>query len=148
MRKLYIALFFAMFANWALGQTAYNIKYKYDNAGNRTERNVIMLKSAKNDNAQIAAAEMKSDVYQEDVLGHEIKIHPNPTKGQLRVEITNFGEKMQASIAVYTLAGKPVAVMQAFAGTNLLDISAQPQGVYIMRITIEQTSSDWKIIKQ
>ncbi len=75
----------------------------------------------------------------------ETKIYPNPNNGQFNITIESNGVTL---IEVYDLRGK-----QVFSGLNsqrkkVIDISAQPKGIYLVRITIDDQVFSKKIIYQ
>ena len=96
-------LFFAaLFILSAAAATAQQVTYGYDNAGNRTSRTIKLTRSAVVTDSVIKP--------QTEMLGEtEIRIYPNPTKGQLKVEIPAFSENTAGSILVYALQGQLIS---------------------------------------
>ena len=120
------------------------IKYKYDAAGNRTQRYYEAPKNAKMANAD----EQTTDIYEEELPEMKISITPNPTKGILQVQITNAETLQGAEIRLYNPQGTLIRQFHNLSETTTLDISNQADGIYIMQIVLENKEiSTWKIIK-
>lgn len=117
-----------------------NVSYAYDAAGNRVKREIVL---------QTRAAEDKStnESYSEMLEDRGIRIYPNPTEGQLTVEITGDGA---CRFDIYNISGQQVLTTNSGPGRVALDISSQPKGLYILRVTTENggDSSTWKIVKK
>jgi hypothetical protein len=137
---------------------AQSVKYTYDGAGNRILREKVipmssMMKSASvADNAGTKETERmqpeETVKYEETLAEAKIVIYPNPTKGQLRVEITGRTVPPDAKIQLYNMTGALTRQWNTVSDSNALDISAQPAGTYIMRIILDkQNVSSWKIVK-
>jgi len=153
---LFLIIFCTMFGlGDTLAQTT--MSFGYDNAGNRTSRSIkISLKSAKVDSSDLALlkeqtdpqAEKKKEVFEDKLGEQKILIYPNPTKSELKVDITGFDFSKSASIANYNQSGKLIAKKSPLSGSDVMDISSYSDGIYIMRITIGDNVSEWKILKE
>ena len=127
----------------ALAQTKV-FEYTYDASGNRTQREFIQLKSAAVPGGESLSEEQK--ILEDALEGHEIKIFPNPTKGMITVSIAGL-DKEPARVLIFSPQGRLIADKE-FTGTeNTVDLSAQPVGIYLMKIVVGQLSTDWKIVK-
>lgn len=116
--------------------------FGYDNSGNRISRNVLLMKSA-----TVPGEDVASQASLNDLIGErEIKIYPNPTKGQLKIEIPNT-EEIQAVLSIYSMTGALVKSTKATSTNTTIDLSGQLPGVYNLVIQIGELSSNWKIIK-
>ena len=121
------------------------VSYGYDAAGNRISRVIEMnfLKSA-----PAPQEEQPVAVYSEMLSDIELKIYPNPTDGLLKVEIRNLPEDQTADIQIYNLSGKQISTHRGISDYTTIDISAQPQGIYLMKIVAGEYRTEWKIIKK
>lgn len=72
-----------------------------------------------------------------------IKIFPNPTKGPINI----VSEKPIDELFVYDLAGKIIMKKEKLSGKNIIDISAYPQSVYLVRARTEKGWETFKVIK-
>ena len=138
----FIVSFFLLLASLAgNAQTTYS--FTYDASGNRLSR-IIPLKSARIANKDTLASQQKTF---DDLIGNRpVKIYPNPTKGLLKVEIP-FTEELTATIGIFTLQGALVKRQEVNSTFTEIDLNEQPTGMYILRISIGELSSEWKIIK-
>jgi hypothetical protein len=128
------------------------VKYGYDASGNRVSRVQVinmasMTKSSAGETEEMAADEPPK--FEDRLSEMKIIIYPNPTKGMLQVEITGGEIPADAKIYIYSLSGNLIRQVNGISGSNVVDISPQPAGSYIMRIYIDKDHvSAWKIIKE
>ena len=130
------------------------IKYTYDPAGNRVARRVIYLpdeKKADKNNPDILsensqANEQNQDAFQHNLGESQIKVFPNPTRGKIMLEIT--GSNKNASVSVFDMSGKMVYSKKQFGSSGQIDLSRQPNGVYVMKVLVGDKVSEWEIVKQ
>ena len=61
--------------------------------------------------------------------------------------IAVFGE-CKGFISIYNIVGKLIEKTELSGNNQIFDLSAQPNGIYIMQIRIEDKISSWKIIKE
>jgi NMD protein affecting ribosome stability and mRNA decay len=142
---IFIASFFLVLAGAVSGKAQTSYEFTYDDSGNRVTRAIISLKSATIPGDTLVARQNEKAL-EEQIGQRKIKIYPNPTKGQLKVEIPRTGEA-PASLRIYSMQG---ALLQKMAVTDEfteLDLSSQPAGMYILRISIGEQTSEWKILK-
>ena len=138
------ALLFAGCVMFAGTECLAAIKYEYDDAGNRIRRFEEIPMHAKMKNAD----EQTTDIFEEELPEMKISITPNPTKGILQVEITNAETLQGVEILLYNPQGTLIKRLGNLAEQTTLDISSQPDGIYIMQIVQNNKKiSTWKIIK-
>lgn len=123
--------------------TAQSIEYGYDACGNRISRQIVLQKTNKN----LSIAEQQ-DTFSEEQLGTvQLRIYPNPTHGHLKVVLQGV-DKLQGAIEVYDTQGKRIVRLPSAEHENDIDLSPQPNGIYLMRLTINGEVSTWKILKK
>lgn len=116
------------------------IVYSYDASGNRTSsREIIFRGGNSQDNDSVPR--------RHDLSLCRITIYPNPTEGQLRVEITGTESFDGASITIYNASGTVVYQDSELDAVNDIDITQCPNGIYLLIIRIDGETSSWKIIK-
>ena len=115
------------------------VMYVYDAAGNRIKGEILFEQSQSK--SQVVAY---SDMLDEK----EIKIYPNPTEGELRVEIFNELKKTEGIVTVHGNNGAMIYTTPIINGSASLDISSCPNGLYILHVKIGDCVSSWKIIKR
>lgn len=142
MRKTEIILGLVLFCS--VSTTAQNkIGYSYDASGNRIERTIIL--QAAREARQ--SSEIESSLT-DNIDSRNIRIYPNPTQGQLRVDISSLGSEDICTLSVYTAGGQLILSDPKAGVSNNIDISSQVSGLYLLKITINENSSTWKIIKK
>jgi hypothetical protein len=124
----------------------YKVVYTYDAAGCRISRKVIydplmMVMKPQDDSEQPKPAT-------ENMGDRVIKIFPNPTHGDLSVEISGANPKEELRIQLYNTQGAVLENKQVTEGSNPVDLSSYPDGVYILRIVGSATGLEYKIIKK
>lgn len=119
-------------------------QFTYDLAGNMTKREIIFAKS------KSAVAEYDSiPFFTDQLVEREIKIYPNPTYGQLQVEIGNSEGIENCTVTITVMnTGRLVTKKKATFPITNIDISNQPFGIYIMVIEIDGEMTSWRLIKK
>lgn len=120
---------------------AQTLSYSYDAAGNRVKREIVL-------NANKSPQQTNETLFMERLSDFDIKIYPNPTKGQLKVEISNLEKDDECTFLLFSLAGMQILSKQVSEPTMDLDLSGHPNGIYILQIIINGTNTIWKIIKE
>jgi len=78
----------------------------------------------------------------------DVVIFPNPTRGALAVEIRNMNPEIPHRIAVLNLNGLVVFQRDNIGAFTEIDLSSQPRGVYLLRISSPDSFITWTIIKE
>jgi hypothetical protein len=143
MKRTSILLAFLIIYIISYGQT---INYGYDSSGNRTDR-YIGLKSTRNADNKVNE-EQNQQSFSDQLGDIEIKIYPNPSKGELTIEIENLPEDPVGWIGVYDMSGKLVLKHTELTYKNLVNLSSSDNGMYILRIVIGDDITEWKILKE
>lgn len=124
-----------------LSSPAQTIEYGYDACGNRILRQIVLEKTNKN-------LSTEENIFSEEQLGAvQVRIYPNPTHGRLNVVIQS-NDELQGSIEVFDMQGKSIVRLPNAEYENDIDLSPQPNGIYLLRLTIGTEVSTWKIIKR
>jgi len=122
----------------------YDIIYTYDLSGNMIEQNAIMLDALA---TKSLAAESRELLLDNET--NSIKVYPNPTYGQLKLEIENYNDVKFCSINIVSVSNgivvyKNSSVLPVYG----IDLSSRQNGVYIMNINIDGKNFVRKIIKK
>jgi hypothetical protein len=144
MKKLYITGIIAILSIFGMRLRAQNIVYTYNEAGNRTNRSIIYVEQLRSSTEETSPSETTSGLTPEQ----EVKLYPNPTKGILTVEIPRLSETSPAKIQIIDISGRTVKHRKTASRQNTFDFSNQANGIYLMKITLNDEISTWKIIKQ
>jgi len=137
--------------------------YTYDNNGNRIKREFIPFKTTKDtvatdstanitDSATVAANNQTTQQQQqqyEAMLGEQkITVFPNPTKGELTIDISNFAEGSKGFILVSDMQGRILFKNKNINSSNNLNLSSVAKGNYILKIGLNNISKEWVIVKE
>ncbi|MBR5159160.1 MAG: T9SS type A sorting domain-containing protein [Bacteroidaceae bacterium] len=120
------------------------IENYYDAAGNRltSEKVIIFTRGSVNGNAP------EEKMYQDSLASTRITIYPNPTEGDLKIDIAGVSDFESSGLILYDMAGKVVKNITQLSESNELDITDYANGMYIMVIKINEESTTWKIVKK
>jgi len=150
-------------------------QYDYDAAGNRIACAVITLSpptlvppdSTKTDELQVTSDESddrdtlhvtrderdsrdnRDDKYfVEKIAQTEIKIYPNPTTEKITLEFSeSVGFENFRTLRLYSSSGQLLQEQSVHSATTVISLSGMPAGVYMLKVRINETIEDWKIIK-
>lgn len=139
MKKTILILSLILIAACSYSQTY--IRFEYDDAGNRVVRKVVSIRSSG------SSTDIAEEVERDKIGEFNISIFPNPTQGNLQVHIDGLNAQ-NSSILVYDLNGREIFSVNELKSENLIDITRQPSGTYIMIINIDDKRSQWKIMKE
>ena len=122
------------------------VHFNYDANGNRTMRYLTFQKVEENGKSVEAGNEILSSVI--NLIGaSQVNLYPNPTYGMFTVELTEIGEKnIQATLS--TTTGAIIQQCKLTDLQSIFDLSGQPSGVYLLRLSTEKETHVWKIVKQ
>lgn len=143
MRQVFILLVLFSIPIWGYSQSK-GLEYGYDKAGNRTYRYVVLLPASPLKSAQIDIPPLEHN------LGPlEIKIFPNPTQGQLLVDIQNGEDGETYSMHLYDISGKLLIEKKHKGnGSQPLNLSLYTPGPYILILKTPNGKMEYKIIKE
>lgn len=126
-----------------------SLKYTYDASGNRTEKALWIGGEKKSEQTSDESSNnKKEDLVEEVLVDTKISIFPNPTEGSLQVNFENLPEDLRSTISVFDMSGKAILIKKHLSSTNLVDLTHQSSGNYILIITIGEDSTRWKVIKR
>lgn len=90
--------------------------------------------------------------YVERLTGYSLILYPNPNHGQVIVEFNNsLNEQIsysESKIEIFDLQGKSVLKMTKLQKYNNIDLSALPNGTFILRVYALSQTKEYKIIKK
>ena len=137
-------ILFAMIACMPAGLHAQQaIAYTYDAAGNRTGRGVYY-----------SLTEMEGDVQSEENAANglersllRVTAMPNPTRGYLQVQVLDLQEGGCCQLSLFSAAGSRVLSLSTSQVLTTLDLTALPDGIYLLRAEMGDDSQSLKIIK-
>lgn len=156
------------------GQT---VAFTYDDNGNRVSRTITVrqldskeTKSLLTDPKQLgtqknqlarglevgstvetADAKRKDDIIRERLKTEEgeigFNVYPNPTKGLIKMEISNMPLNSVSELRLYDLSGNQILLKKNIEKNAEIDISRYKDGIFILRVKVNEKTFDWKVIK-
>ncbi|MCK9206439.1 MAG: T9SS type A sorting domain-containing protein [Salinivirgaceae bacterium] len=141
--------------SYGFGQTTF--EYVYDNAGNRTTRTVVTLKSAtidttlqvKGDSSNQNEQAIPPKNGQSSAIGNTtVTLYPNPTVGIIEVAVENEEPQNAVEIWLFDLKGLLLLHKNSSGLITEIDLLNQPAGSYIAKIIVNGKVTEWKIIKE
>ena len=147
MKSAYL-IFFILFSMHISGQAQVpTISFVYDADGNMESRYEVVLKSG--DNLKSADASEQEEQNNPAIKDgeHRIVIYPNPTKGDIIVEIIPLNDEMHNFISLYDNAGKLMKTIEIHSERTVVEIIGPP-AIYLLNINLGEVISKWKIIKE
>lgn len=120
------------------------VTYSYDASGNRTDsqREIVFTRGASNSKSA------QSKKYLDSLSLARIAIYPNPTEGDLRIDITGIEDFTDTELTVRSLNGSVLEHIQPLDVTNEMDLTNYADGIYLVIIKLKDQSTTWKIIKK
>lgn len=76
-----------------------------------------------------------------------ISVGPNPTKGPVRIDIPGLKATDNCTLGVYTTQGELIMKADIASDAFDIDISHHPSGIYLLKITVNDSPTTWKVIK-
>lgn len=132
--------------------------FTYDSNGNRIQRNLIIIENPENLASKNNIDDSKEQQDEETMEREntiiekfnelDAKIYPNPTKGQLIIELLNFDEVNDGMILISDMQGKVIFSQKKIDKKTAIDLSNQPAGNYLLRINANKLQKEWTILKQ
>lgn len=166
--KTVLSFLVMLYVNTSMDAQSFTAHYTYDDNGNRITATVIYLQTAVKqvqvqsehftmdsiitaDSANFLKQGWKEPII-EHLLGFVIKVYPNPTQGILMIEVSGISEEQITNssnvIKVWDLEGRQICSSVQLKNVNIVDLSNQSNGGYIVIIVINGLTKEYKIIKQ
>lgn len=136
-------------------------EFTYDENGNRIRREMIPLRiinpndttnadstNNANNTAQNNLSGNDSTQYTSHLGDQEIKIYPNPTSGELKMEISNFVTGSSGFITVVDLTGRLIYQSNTVSASNIINLSSALVGNYILKVILDGRSKEWVVVKE
>lgn len=122
------------------------VHFSYDANGNRTMRYLTFQKMEENGKGTDADNEALSSAI-DIIASSQVSLYPNPTYGTFTVALAEMGD-----VCIHaTLSTTTGTIIQQCKLTDLqstFDLSGQPAGVYLLRLSTDEETHVWKIVKQ
>lgn len=117
-----------------------DIKFSYDNAGNRISREIIYFESQQKSALVSVEEELE--------FSNGLNIYPNPASNSVFVVLNQDAlEEQERIIYVYDNLGKEILQHPAHSQVNQIDVSRLLEGTYIFKLVFGPHHKEWIIIK-
>lgn len=156
----YLLIFMILFPCMELSVKGFTqqkrIEYGYNKNGDRITRKVIIF-SPRVRSADLSQGPHKDNPVVTDFFANrEIRIFPNPTKGNIKIEVIftgwetedNRDDQQKIDLFLYDSKGKQAEQKQFAESTFSLDLSDYPAGWYILQLCVGNSRKEYKIIKE
>ena len=130
--------------------------FGYDAAGNRISRMGIILNKATQNvdttgnvlsDSCLYNNEAKQQ-YQANIEDYVITVYPNPTTGELKIDISNFEEGTKGSIFITDIQGKYIYKTDVIYDKNIINLNYVASGQYLMRIVLNNKNHEFFVLKE
>lgn len=144
MKSIIHLLFFLIACTSSYAQSNQAIVMKYDVNGNRTNKKVITLTQTRS-----LSETQDEEIFENEFIGEkEIRVYPNPTKGQLQIKIIGTSTNLPKTVTLIGMNGSVLIRRSASDNEYTLDLSSLSSGMYILSIHMEDMKKEFKIIKE
>jgi hypothetical protein len=143
--KVFLFLFIGVsaFASQLFGQTVTDIKFEYDDAGNRTKR-VIYYDSGGQKSTPEEPEEEEQPEFEKG-----LNVYPNPATHSIYVTLNEeVLESLRQELYVFDNLGRQLFQSDYLAEINQIDVSQWPIGTYIIKLVYDNKHEEWIIIKK
>jgi len=76
------------------------------------------------------------------------EIYPNPTHGDLYVEINGLGPDETVDYQLFSKSGSLLEIKKNLGYQFNIELEKNPAGMYILNLLIQGKMSQWKILKE
>jgi len=153
-----------------MAQNSLAFMYEYDNAGNRVRRKVVTLNPPDElppaptppDSLQVTSYELQEvaspasfvspelatpNYFVETIAQVEMKIYPNPTTEKITLEISGWKDLKTGIFKLFSLNGQLLQEQPVHSTATVISLTGLSSGAYILKVFINDTTEDWKVIK-
>ena len=129
-----------------LAQERSTVSFGYDANGNRTMRSLQFKKTEENGKSVEDESEFLAEA--KDVFDTmEVGLFPNPTSGRFTVSVNRDESATPLHIILSTQTGVVILDRTFNSEMEDIDLSGQPSGIYILRLSTSNESHVWKVVK-
>lgn len=122
-----------------------SVQLTYDHAGNRIGRAIVLASAPKI--REIAADSIETEVYTDTFADYQLLVYPNPTHGELKIELRGLPEGANYHLLIVNASGQVIISRNTTENPTVADLTECPAGIYIMRIQYKDYKKDFKIIR-
>jgi len=148
MKRLFLTLCLFGISICLQAQTYINVKYTYDNAGNRINRQIVQTFNKKG-NADTVLAIVQNPENITNHIGEKTYavFYPNPIFNTLNIDIQNITPGTPVSCKITDLFGRTLYEQIANDKSLKIDLTSIASGVYLITLKFNNTEIIHKINK-
>ena len=120
------------------------VTFNYDANGNRITRQIEIGRNNDDANKDRDMASPSHDTF--ETLS--VTLYPNPTEGQFSIAINDNREGAILHAILTTATGAILDDKTINNATDCFDLTQQPAGIYLLRLTAGDESHVWRVIKR
>ena len=132
------------------------VSFDYDASGNRISRTIILeeQKTAPEflpDSTYTKQSEIKeveTAKYWAKDGEKVITIYPNPNGGMFKIGFEGWAKELNGNLQLHTLNGNLILDEPLLQNNIKIDITDQPDGTYLLTISIDGRKETWKVVKR
>jgi len=135
----------------SIGLRAQTIGYEYDASGNRIKRYVVTLAAKAKLVADSTSAEESlkpEEGVMQEAGERSFVVYPNPTRGQIALEIKGSQPKQAGKLLLYSGTGTLLQNLSTRGSLTPVDLTRYPAGNYLLVLVLEDKKYNWTIIKE
>ena len=129
----------------------FRANYDYDENGNRRSTTLVDMSQPNPNTAPTIHPKIDEEIKVDPNTKLTISIFPNPTQGELRVELAGATDEQLTNpdnlIRIWDIQGKLLYTTGGLGTSNTIDFSHYSKGTYIMQLFFGGKVKDFKIIK-
>ena len=133
-----------------IDRMADTVRFAYDACGNRVGR-IIEFSRLEEDLSGRAAGGGETVEWlprlDDRFDGGAVSLFPNPTEGCFTLTLPG-GDSARATATLLTLSGTVLETRVMKGSAEVFDLSAQPAGLYLLRLSTEKETRTWKVVKR
>lgn len=137
---------------WTFCSAQPEVEYTYDNAGNRIQRNIIIVGGmVQNNGDEVAQQSLEEQLHIEDEGDIVFNLYPNPTYADVDITIDYQNVPQQTvTMALYDVNGKLLEDKKVNELRHHISLQNYPVGIYYLRISSleNKTMKEIKILRK
>lgn len=125
----------------------HTVQFAYDAAGNRTQRAIVLPAASQARRGGSVLSDSTTAVFTDTFADLTLNVSPNPTHGHLKIELQGLPDGETYRYVIVSMAGEIIVQDDKAVNPSEADLSACPEGIYLLRLFYRETTKEYKIIR-